>query len=204
MPHDSVIYVIDDDVPVLESLAFLLRAATYKVETFQSATAFLERSLVNSCCVVTDVRMPEMSGLELLRQLAARTSPPPVVVMTGHADVPLAVEAMRSGAFDFLEKPFDDEVLLKAVSEALAVVRRGPVGDVADPVMQEKIARLTARERETLQHLVRGRSNKIIAFELGISIRTVEVHRANVMSKLAASSLSDLVRMALAAKLDDI
>ncbi|MCW2573574.1 MAG: response regulator [Frankiales bacterium] len=204
MSPDTVIYIIDDDRPVLDSLAFLLRAAGYQVESFASAVTFLEMPLAETCCVVTDVRMPEMNGFELLRQLSVRPLPPPVVVMTGHGDVPLAVEAMRCGAFDFLEKPFDDEVLLKSVSEALAKGRSGPTGDSPDPVLKEKIDRLTVREFETLQHLVRGRPNKIIAHELGISIRTVEVHRANVMSKMAASSLSELVRMALLAGLDPI
>jgi two-component system response regulator FixJ len=202
MPRNSVVYLIDDDRPVLESLAFLLATVGYRVESFQSALTFLEAELVSSACIVTDVRMPEMDGLELLRRLGERAVRPPVIVMTGHGDIPLAVEAMRSGAVDFLEKPFDDQVLLRSLEQALiSANRRGPAMGM-DPVLQGKFDRLTARELETLQLLVRGKPNKIIAFELGISPRTVEVHRANLMSKMEASSLSELVRMALTAGID--
>jgi two-component system response regulator FixJ len=202
MSPDSVIYVIDDDRPVLDSLAFLLATSGYQVETFQSALAFLEAELAGRACVVTDVRMPEMDGLELLRRLGQRPERPQVIVMTGHGDIPLAVEAMRCGAFDFLEKPFDDSVLLRSLELALAV----PPGRAAspDPDLQARVERLTAREVETLRLLVRGKPNKIIAFELGISPRTVEVHRANLMSKMDASSLSELVRMALAAGVEQL
>jgi two-component system response regulator FixJ len=202
MSPDSVVYVIDDDRPVLDSLAFLLSAAGYRVQTFQSALTFLELPLESPACLVTDVRMPEMDGLELLRRLGQRAERPPVIVMTGHGDIPLAVEAMRNGAFDFLEKPFDDEVLLHSLELALtASATRQPAGG-QDPALHHRIERLTARELETLRLLVRGKPNKIIAFELGISPRTVEVHRANLMSKMEASSLSQLVRMALTAGIE--
>lgn len=204
MSPDSVIYVIDDDRPVLESLAFLLSAAGYRVETFQSALAFMEAKLTSPACVVTDVRMPEMDGLELLRRLSERSDRPPVIVMTGHGDIPLAVEAMRCGAFDFLEKPFDDEVLLRSLDQAFTATHQHDPASEIDPVLQGKIDRLTARELETLRLLIRGKPNKIIAFELGISPRTVEVHRANLMTKMEAASLSELVRMALTAGIEQL
>jgi two-component system response regulator FixJ len=195
---DRVVHVIDDDADVRQSLAFLLTSAGLTVRMHDSALAFLDvLPGITDGCVVTDVRMPGMDGLELqrrLRQLKARL---PVIVMTGHGDVPLAVEAMKSGAVDFIEKPFEDEVLLSAIRSALARQAQASDRDARAAAIQQRIAKLSEREREVLDRLVAGKANKVIAFELGISPRTVEVYRANVMTKMQADSLSELVRMAL-------
>jgi len=199
MPSEqAVVHVIDDDEAIRESLAFLLRAARIGVKTYPSAAAFLDapREAATSC-VITDVRMPGMSGLDLLRRLKELEIALPVIVITGHGDVPLAVEAMKIGAVDFLEKPFDEEVLLASVRSALrehdAQARRHTErGEV-----EARLATLSNREREVLDGLVAGRANKQIAFDLGISPRTVEIYRANLMAKMQAGSLSELVRMAL-------
>jgi len=199
MAQDGIVHVIDDDDAVRESLSFLLRAAGLKSRTYESAAQFLEAVKVGlSGCVITDVRMPEMSGLDLLRQLQRMAVRLPVIVVTGHGDVQLAVEAMKAGAADFLEKPFDDERVLTAVRTAL-----DDGGDVArtpeQNAIRERLASLSQRERQVLDGLVAGQANKTIAHELGISPRTVEVYRAHVMTKMQAGSLSELVRMALIA-----
>jgi two-component system response regulator FixJ len=200
MPTKPVIYVIDDDDAVRESLEFLLKTAGNAVRSFDSAKAFLEiLPEVGAGCVITDVRMPEMTGIELLRQLHKTHPDLAVIVITGHGDISLAVEAMKIGAADFLEKPFDDDQLLAAVRAALTrdagvVKRKAELGDIKD-----KLDGLSKREREVLDGLVAGHPNKTIAFDLGISPRTVEIYRANLMTKMAANSLSDLVRMALLA-----
>ena len=200
MSDEAVIHVIDDDDAVRDSLAFLLESADFKVRTYESALQFLSRrDEVEPGCVVTDVRMPGMSGLELVRELNRRAVPMPVVVITGHGDVPLAVEAMRGGVIDFIEKPFADDTILAALRAAL---QRGQDSrEVADErtVMVERIGSLSMRERQVLNGLVAGQANKVVAQELGISPRTVEVYRANLMTKMRASSLSELVRMALVA-----
>lgn len=197
MPAD-VVHVIDDDADVRHSLAFLLTAAGFAVRVHESAVAFLAvLAEVREGCVVTDIRMPQMNGLELQRRLGELESGLPVIVMTGHGDVPLAVEAMKAGAVDFIEKPFDDEVLLSAVRAALARHAQESARDARTLEIQDRIKRLSEREREVLDRLVAGKPNKVIAFELGISPRTVEVYRANVMTKMQADSLSELVRMAL-------
>jgi two-component system response regulator FixJ len=197
MPTD-VVHVIDDDVDVRQSLAFLLTAAGFTVRMHESAVAFLQvLSEAMKGCIITDIRMPQMDGLELQRRLGELKAGLPVIVMTGHGDVPLAVEAMKAGAVDFIEKPFEDEVLLSAVRAALARQARESAHDARTLEIQGRIKRLSDREREVLERLVAGKANKVIAFELGISPRTVEVYRANVMSKMQADSLSELVRMAL-------
>lgn len=194
----EVVHVIDDDVDVRQSLAFLLSAAGFAVRVHESAVAFLTAlPEVTGGCVLTDVRMPQMNGMELQRRLAELKSGLPVIVMTGHGDVPLAVEAMKAGAVDFIEKPFDDEVLLSAIRAALTRRARESAHDARTLEIQDRIKRLSEREREVLDRLVAGKANKVIAFELGISPRTVEVYRANVMTKMQADSLSELVRMAL-------
>ncbi len=198
MPASQVVHVIDDDADVRQSLAFLLDTAGLPVRVHESAVAFLEAlPTAEDGCVVTDVRMPEIDGLELQRRLRARGNSMPVIVMTGHGDVALAVEAMKAGAVDFLEKPFDDEVLLAAIRTALA--QRSSArerGSQLDDI-RARMKLLSDRERQVLDGLVAGKPNKVIAYDLGISARTVEIYRANVMTKMQADSLSHLVRMAL-------
>jgi len=198
MATDHVVHVIDDDVEVRQSLAFLLSTAGLAVRVHESAVAFLKAlPNVTEGCVVTDIRMPGMNGLELQQHLREHRSQLPVIVMTGHGDVPLAVEAMKAGAIDFIEKPFDDEVLLSAIRAALARHTVASERQARMAAIQERLDKLSEREREVLDRLIAGKANKVIAYELGISPRTVEVYRANVMTKMQADSLSELVRMAL-------
>jgi two-component system, LuxR family, response regulator FixJ len=198
MPSSSVVHVIDDDEALRESLAFLLGTAHLEVRTYESATAFLDAlPRVEPGCIVTDVRMPGISGLELLRRLKALETAIPVIVITGHGDVPLAVEAMKLGAVDFLEKPFEDDALLAAVRSALGRQEHAARREAEKAAISQRITTLSERERQVLGGLVAGNPNKTIAFDLGISPRTVEIYRANVMTKMGAASLSDLVRMAL-------
>jgi two-component system response regulator FixJ len=198
MQPDPIIYLIDDDDAVRQSLEFLLKTAGIAVRGFDSAKAFLEvLPQVRSGCVITDVRMPEITGIELLQKVKAANPDLPVIVITGHGDVSLAVEAMKIGAVDFLEKPFDDDLLLTAVRAALnrdsdAGKRKAELAGI-----HEKLAELSNRERQVLEGLVAGKANKAIAFDLDISPRTVEIYRANLMTKMSANSLSDLVRMAV-------
>jgi two-component system response regulator FixJ len=200
MPNDPVVHVVDDDEAMRQSLAFLLDSARLKVRTYESAVAFLDRiGAAEPGCVITDVRMPDVSGIDLLRRLKQLEVPLPVIMITGHGDVPLAVEAMKLGAVEFLEKPFDDDVLLAAVKSALNRFERETRRDAEQAEIKERLQALSARERQVLDGLVAGQPNKVIAFDLGISPRTVEIYRANVMTKMRASSLSDLVRMALVA-----
>ena len=193
-----IVHVIDDDEGLRESLAFLLRSAELEVRSFDSAKAFLD-ALPDAAlgCVITDVRMPDMSGIELLRRLKELKIGVPVIVITGHGDIALAVEAMKIGAADFFEKPFDDDLLVASVRAALRQradqTKRG--AERAD--IEHRISTLSPREKDVLAGLIEGRANKQIAFDLGISPRTVEIYRANLMSKMQAGSLSDLVRMAL-------
>ena len=200
MPDKPVVHVIDDDEAVRESLSFLLGTAHFEVRVYDSAVRFLEGlGQAEPGCIITDVRMPGMSGLDLLRQLAALGATFAVIVITGHGDVPLAVEAMKLGAIDFLEKPFDDNALIAAVRSALNRRERDLEHDSEKLEIHGRIAALSNRERQVLEGLVAGQANKTIAFALGISPRTVEIYRANLMTKMRASSLSDLVRMALLA-----
>jgi two-component system, LuxR family, response regulator FixJ len=200
MPDKPVVHVIDDDEALRESLSFLLGTAHFEVRVYDSAVRFLEGlGQAEPGCIITDVRMPGMSGLELLRQLAALGATFAVIVITGHGDVPLAVEAMKLGAVDFLEKPFDDNALIAAVRSALNRRQRDLEHDSEKLEIHGRIAALSNRERQVLEGLVAGQANKTIAFALGISPRTVEIYRANLMTKMHASSLSDLVRMALLA-----
>jgi two-component system, LuxR family, response regulator FixJ len=198
MPGSSVVHIIDDDEALRESLAFLLGTAHLEVRTYESATAFLDAlPRAEPGCIITDVRMPGISGVELLRRLKNLEAAFPVIVITGHGDVPLAVEAMKLGAVDFLEKPFEDDALIAAVQSALGRHEHDARRAAEKAETFERIASLSARERQVLDGLVAGNPNKTIAFDLGISPRTVEIYRANVMTKMKATSLSDLVRMAL-------
>ena len=204
MSSDPVVHIIDDDDAARDSLAFLLQASQLNVRTYETAPAFLaDIKNIPPGCVITDVRMPEMSGIDLLRRLRESGIDIPVIVITGHGDIPLAVEAMKFGACDFFEKPYDDDALLTAVRAALD--RRDSV-DKQKAVRAEfaaRLATLSNRERQVLDGLVAGKPNKIIAFDHDISPRTVEIYRANVMTKMRASSLSELVRMAMIAGILD-
>ncbi|HEV2544151.1 response regulator transcription factor FixJ [Methylorubrum populi] len=204
MPTDALVHVVDDDLAVRQALAFLLAADGLAVRVHESANAYLDAVTSPGGCIVTDVRMPEVDGIEFLRRLRHKGPMPPVIVMTGHADVPLAVEAMRAGAIDFIEKPFDDEVLLASVRSALAQAERSANLAAQHDAARVRLAALSERERQVLDGLVAGKANKVIGLDLGISPRTVEIYRANVMSKLQADSLPDLVRTALlAGQLED-
>ncbi len=201
MATSAVVHLIDDDDGVRQSLAFLLTTAGLAVRVYESGVAFL--AVVNTLqpgCIVSDVRMPGIDGLELQRRLKELGVHLPVIMITGHADVPLAVEAMKAGAIDFIEKPFDDELLLGAIRVALD--RYDEIGHRETEVaqIQAKLQSLSVREQEVLDGLLAGYPNKTIAYDLKLSPRTVEVHRANVMTKMGATSLSSLVRMALLAK----
>ncbi len=200
MANDNVVHIIDDDAAVRDSLRFLLDAARIPVRTYESASDFLVAlpSLVAGC-IVTDVRMPDVSGIDLLRQVQASTRSLPVIVITGHGDIPLAVEAMKIGAVDFFEKPFNDDAFLAAVQLALTQNERESKRDADRIEINDRLEQLSVRERQVLEGLVAGQPNKIIAFNLEISPRTVEIYRANVMTKMQAKSLSELVRMALIA-----
>jgi two-component system response regulator FixJ len=200
MPSDAIVHVVDDDEAVRHSLEFLLATAAIKVRMYESAEAFLKNlPHFEPGCVITDIRMSGLSGLDLMRQLKEHGMSIPVIVITGHGDVPLAVEAMKCGAIDFLEKPFDDVTLLAAVRSALSQHEHKDVRDAERSDILERLQSLSNRERQVLDGLVQGHPNKTIGFDLGISARTVEIYRANVMTKMRASSLSDLVRMALVA-----
>jgi two-component system, LuxR family, response regulator FixJ len=199
-----VVHVIDDDEALRESLAFLLRAAQLEVKSYASARAFLDSLPDESLgCIITDVRMPDISGIDLLRRLKELKIGVPVIVVTGHGDVALAVEAMKIGAADFFEKPFDDDLLLASVRSALREQEGEKKRYAERAEIESRIAALSPRERDVLTGLVEGRANKQIAFDLGISPRTVEIYRANLMNKMQADSLSDLVRMALMAGMLD-
>jgi two-component system, LuxR family, response regulator FixJ len=192
------VHVIDDDEGVRESLEFLLRTAELEVRSFDSAKAFLGALPDTTLgCVITDIRMPDMSGIELLRRLKELKIGVPVIVITGHGDIALAVEAMKIGAADFFEKPFDDNLLVASVRAALQNQEDQTKRDAKRAEIAQRISALSPRERDVLSGLINGRANKQIAFDLGISPRTVEIYRANLMSKMHADSLSDLVRMAL-------
>lgn len=200
MNSDCIVHVIDDDEAVRESLAFLLLASGYTARTYSSADEFLSiLDRIEHGCVVTDIRMPGMDGLDLVSHLQDVRPALPVIVITGHADVPLAVQAMKGGARDFIEKPFDDHSILEAVASALQSDGEISAGRTPAHVVRQRIAVLTNRERQVLRGLVDGQSNKAIARELEISPRTIEIYRANLMTKMDARTLSELVRMALVA-----
>ncbi len=199
MTDRSTILIVDDDAAMRDSMRALMESAGYAVRMYESARALLSEAILAGSCLVTDIRMPGMNGLELQEEIAKREIDVPIVIMTGHGDVPLAVRAMKAGAMDFVEKPFDDEHMLESVKRALKAGQQHRDRFAEAKTAHELIAQLTPRERNVLEKLVAGRSNKVAAYELGISPRTIEIHRANIMDKMNARSLSDVVRIALAA-----
>ena len=202
MAAEPVVHVIDDDETARESLEFLLDCAGLRVQAYESAVAFLEAvPAMEHGCIVTDVRMPEMGGVELIGRLKALGVPDPVIVITGHADVPLAIQAMKAGVADFIEKPFSDDAILGAVRAALARDSDRNQAQAERDQILAKLETLSQREREVLDGLVEGHANKVIAFDLDISARTVAVYRSTVMTKKQAGSLSELVRMVTIARL---
>lgn len=197
MASENVVHVIDDDAAVRDSIAFLLETADLRVRTHESAVAFLAASDRAPGCIVADVRMPEMTGIELARRLRESGSRQPVIIITGHADVPLAIEAMHAGVADFIEKPFDDDLLLASIRRVIDEAGEAASAEAERRELTARFDSLSGRERDVLKGLVEGHANKVIAYDLDISPRTVEVYRANLMSKMQAGSLSELVRMVL-------
>ncbi|PWG01723.1 response regulator FixJ [Sphingosinicella humi] len=202
MATEPMVHVIDDDDSARHSLEFLIDCAGLKVRSYESAIDFLKSVPdIDQGCIVTDVRMPEMNGIELVGRLKSLGVTDPVIVITGHADVPMAIQAMKQGVADFIEKPFSDEAILGAIRSALARASDRNEKDAQRDEIRARMETLSQREREVLGGLVEGHANKVIAFDLDISARTVEVYRANVMAKMQARSLSELVRMATIAEM---
>ncbi|MBN9245142.1 MAG: response regulator transcription factor FixJ [Mesorhizobium sp.] len=194
-----VVHIVDDEEPVRKSLAFLLTMTGFTVRVHDSASSFLAAAkTVGKACLITDLRMPDMSGVELLEKLKATGASIPAVVITGHGDVPMAVAAMKAGALDFIEKPFEDEALVEAIKRAASQLEESPAAIVDTATLRARLDSLSERERQVLSAVVAGLPNKTIGFDLGISPRTVEVHRANIMSKMQARNLPELVRMSIA------
>ena len=202
MSNSQAVYLIDDDEDVRRAVSFLLSTAGFAVRVYKSGTAFLAMlEGLPQGCVVSDVRMPGMDGVELLRHLKQKGATMPVIIMTGHGDVTLAVSAMKAGAVDFIEKPFGDDVLISAVRAALGQLRASDQSATEIAQIHSRAVSLSERERQVLDGLLKGLPNKTIAYDLSLSPRTVEVHRAAVMAKMGAKSLSELIRMAMLAKL---
>ncbi len=194
----QTVFVVDDDAAVRDSLSWLIKSVGLNVETFGSAQEFLNACTPNRAgCLVLDVRMPGMSGLDLQEKLAGQRIFLPVIIITGHGDVPMAVRTVKSGAFDFIEKPFNDQVLLDRIQQALEKDAEQRIHQAEHDEISRRIGKLTPREKEVMDMVVGGNPNKIIASELGISCRTVEIHRGRVMEKMQANSLSDLMRIGL-------
>ena len=202
MSNQPTVFVVDDDQAMRNSLKWLIESVAMNVETYESADAFIHSYYPGrSGCLLLEVRMPGMSGLELQEYLTSHQIAIPVIIITGHADVPMAVRAMKSGAVDFIEKPFNDELLLESIRHAMALdeTQRGMQSEMAE--IATKLARLTPREHEVMVMVTNGNANKEIASTLGVSAKTVEAHRARVMEKMEANSLAELVRMAISANL---
>ncbi|EJL23052.1 response regulator [Caulobacter sp. AP07] len=200
---EAVVHVVDDDESAREALAFLLEAADFEVRSHVSALALLDAlPLDGAGCVITDMRMPDMTGLELVRELNARGCRTPIIMITGHGDIPLAVEAMRAGVVDFIEKPFGEARILDAVARALEATPPPASAQVSDDtaLTLQRLETLSERERQVLDGVVDGHPNKVIARDLGISPRTVEIYRAKLMAKMHADNLAALVRMTLSAR----
>lgn len=203
MANEPSVIVVDDDEAIRDSLKALLESAELSVTTYDSGQNFLNAyDRDGIACLLLDIRLPDMNGLELQQKLISEHIDLPVIVMTGYGDVPMAVKAMKAGAIDFVEKPIDRMALMESVQNALKLARQPEEARLARKNLMTKINLLTPREREVLEQLVIGQPNKVIAYELGISPRTVEIHRANVMEKMQARGLSQLVRMALASGID--
>jgi len=201
MSAEKLVHVVDDDDSVRRSASFMLKHAGYNVESYVSGVEFLkEAKNADRGCVLLDVRMPEMDGLEVQQEMVRRGIDMPVVILTGHGDVGLAVKAMRAGAVNFIEKPYEKEALLGAIEEAYVRLDRGHDKDMKATEAKVRLASLTGRERDVLNGLVAGNPNKTIAYDLGISPRTVEIYRANMMEKLRARSLSEALRIAFIAE----
>src|SRR6516162_3616429 len=202
MNDKTAVHIVDDDPAMRDSLSFLLDVNGFQPYAYDSANAFLSAATINTLsCVVSDIRMPGMNGIELVRKLRSQGATCPVILITGHGDVALAVEAMKAGAVDFIEKPFDDAALLGAIRAALELHPASEIDSSARKEAEARLAELSPRERDVLQGLVAGKINKVIAHDLSISPRTVEVYRANLMAKTGARSMSELMRIALAAGL---
>lgn len=200
---DTVVHIVDDEEAVRNSLAFLLSGAGFAVRVHESATAFLAVAAdIRNGCLITDLRMPDINGVELLRRLREDGAMLPAIVITGHGDVQMAVEAMKSGALDFIEKPFSDDVLIASISRAVATAGERMRNEAMAEQVRQRIASLSEREHQVLRGVVAGQPNKTIAFDLGISPRTVEVYRAGLMGKMQAHSLAELVRMVMDVDLD--
>ena len=201
MTCEKVVCVIDDDAAARDSLAFLLETDGFVVEAYESAVAFIDAGPpTRGSCIVTDVRMPGMDGIAMLRELRVRGDSRPVIVVTGHADIPLAIEAISSGAFDFIEKPFEADLLLGLVRAACDPQLGNSMTELTKKDVEERAATLSDRERQVFERIVLGHSNASVARDLALTERSVEIHRANVMTKMAAPNLSKLVRMALSLK----
>lgn len=195
---DTVVHIVDDEEAVRNSLAFLLNVSGYATRIHESATAFLAVAPgIRNGCLITDLRMPDIDGVELLRRLREQDALLPAVVISGHGDVQMAVEAMKNGALDFIEKPFSDEVLISAIERAVQQAASRTRDDTANQAILNRLSSLSERETQVLKGVVDGLPNKVIAYELGLSPRTVEVYRAGLMGKMNAGSLSELVRMVL-------
>jgi two-component system, LuxR family, response regulator FixJ len=200
MPSKGKVYVIDDDEAMRDSLSFLLESAGFDVTLFESAVKFLDAlPELAFGCVVSDVRMPGLDGIELLKRMKTRPSAFPIIIMTGHGDIPLAVDAMKLGAIDFLEKPFEDDRLITMIEMAIQQAEPAAKSEALTQDIVARIATLSPRERQVMDGLIAGLSNKLIARDYDISPRTIEVYRANVMTKMQANSLSELVRLAMRA-----
>lgn len=199
MTETPTILIVDDDIAVCDSIRTLLEAFGYRAKTYSSALHFLADEMPACGCLVTDMHMSEMNGLELQEVLHHRNIALPVIMISGRGDVALAVRAMKAGAIDFIEKPFDEETLLKSIRRALEIAQRKQSRFVEAKNARDALASLTPRERTVLDQLLKGNSNKVAAYELGISARTIEIHRAHIMDKMNARSLTDVVRIALVA-----
>jgi two-component system, LuxR family, response regulator FixJ len=200
---EPVVFVVDDDAAIRRSLRFLIESIGLAVETYQTAEQFLDAYNPDRAgCLILDVRMPGMGGLQLQKELADRHVELPIIIVTGYAEVPMAVRALKTGAVDFIEKPFSDQLLLERVREAIESDRHRREARAERDAVSARFARLTAREREVLDGVIAGKANKVIAMELGVGTKTVEAHRAKLMKKLKVDSLADLIRLTMAATRD--